>query len=193
MSLGPYIQANRKSIELELELAVRLGRLIAFRELTSLEWGRNILIMSSPQVIIALQESLSELLIAFPIENHVDAAVNFLLPLLFEFLSLLKTRFSLVLRVVISPFAAIMMMTVCSIDLTWLMPDVKGRISSFPLEAHSVGWYPRHVMVFLFCVLKMVRKTSRNIQVRFLGSKAWLGRIHFNHRMRNSGVISVKS
>ena len=142
MSLGPSIQANRKSIELELELAVRLGRLVAFRELTSLEWGRNILIMSSPQVIIALQESLSELLIAFPIENHVDAAVNLLLPLLFEFLSLLKTRFPLVLRVVISPLAAIMMMAVCGIELTWLMPDVRGRIPSFLLEVHCVGWSP---------------------------------------------------
>jgi hypothetical protein len=142
MSLGPSIQANRKSIELELELAVRLDRLVALRELTSLEWGSKILIMSGPQVIIALQESLSELLIAFPIENHVDAAVNLLLPLLFEFLGLLKTRFPLVLRVVIPPLAGIMMMTVCSIDLTWLMPDVRGGISSFLLKVHSVGGSP---------------------------------------------------
>ena len=142
MSLGPSIQANRKSIELELELAVRLGRLVALRELTSLEWGSKILIMSGPQVIIALQESLSELLIAFPIKNHVDAAVNLLLPLLFEFLSLLKTRFPLVLRVVISTLACIMMMTVCSIDLTWLMPDVRGGVTSFLLEVHCVGWSP---------------------------------------------------
>lgn len=142
MSLGPSIQPNRKSIELKLELAVRLGRLIAFRELTSLERGSKILVMSGPQVIIALQESLSELLIAFPIEYHVDAAVNLLLPLLFEFLSLLKTRFPLVLRVMISPLAGIMMMTVCCIELTWLMPDVRGRISSFLLEVNSVGWSP---------------------------------------------------
>jgi hypothetical protein len=57
-------------------------------------------------------------------------------------LSLLKTRFPLVLRVVISTLACIMMMTVCSIDLTWLMPDVRGGVTSFLLEVHCVGWSP---------------------------------------------------
>jgi hypothetical protein len=48
----------------------------------------------------------------------------------------------MVLRVVISPLAEIMMMTICSIDLTWLMPDVRGGIPSFLLEVNSVGWSP---------------------------------------------------
>lgn len=99
LPLGPSIQANSESIELELELAVSLDRLDSFRELTSLEWRSNILIVSCPRVVITLEEGMSELLITFPIENHVDAAVNLLLSLLFEILSLLKAGFPLVLRV----------------------------------------------------------------------------------------------
>jgi hypothetical protein len=94
MSLGSCILANRKSIELELELAVRLDWFIvfvAFRVLTSLERRSKTIIMSGPQFIIAtIEEGLSELLITFPIEHHVNTAVNLLLSLLFEFLSLLK-------------------------------------------------------------------------------------------------------
>jgi hypothetical protein len=67
---------------LEFELAVCLNRLVAFRDLTSLELRCDTRVMSGTRVIIALEEGLSELLIAFSIENHVDAAVNLLLPLL---------------------------------------------------------------------------------------------------------------
>ena len=115
---------------MELELAVRLDRfivLVAFRVLTTLEWRGYTLIMSGPQVIIALEEGLSELIIAFPVEHHVNTAVNLLLPMLFEFLGLLKARFSLVLRLVTSR----------------LPVEVRGGIPSFLLEEiHSVGWSP---------------------------------------------------
>jgi len=150
--------------------------------------------MSGTQVIIALEEGLSELLIAFPIENHINAAVNLLLPLLFEYLSLLKARFPLMLRVVTPPLAGFMMMAVPTLVLRGLMPDVRRGIPSFLLQKiHSVGWSPRHVMVFLFGDLKMVRKTSRNFHLRFLGSQGWLRRINFNHGMRHRGELGVKS
>jgi len=99
--------------------------------------------MSGTQVIIALEEGLSELFIAFPVENHVDAAVNLLLPLLFEYLSLLKARFPLMLRVVTPALAGFMMMAVSTLVLSRLMPDVRRRIPAFFLEEiHSVGWPP---------------------------------------------------
>ncbi len=100
--------------------------------------------MSGPQFIIAtIEEGLSELLITFPIENHINTTVNLLLSLMFEFLGLLKARFSLVLRLVTSPLAAFMMMAVCNLVLTWLVSDMRGGIPSFLLEEiHSVGWSP---------------------------------------------------
>ena len=99
--------------------------------------------MSGTRVIIALEEGLSELFIAFSIEDHVDAAVNLLLPLLLEFLSLLKARFPLVLRVVTPALAGLMMMAVPTLVLTRLMPGVRRGIPAFLLEEiHSVGWPP---------------------------------------------------
>ena len=99
--------------------------------------------MSGTRVIIALEEGLSELLIAFSIENHVDAAVNLLLPLLLEFLSLLKARFPLVLRIVAPALAGLMMMAIPTLVLSRLMPDVRRGIPAFLLEEiHRVGWPP---------------------------------------------------